>query len=260
MRDNEERAKQIISNCYRCHLEEIDTETHKGLHDYEIVLPGQREAVEVTTATNEAVRGLVAAIERDSNRIGPLDGTRGWQVTISHPRHLGVLSRKLEMVQKLLLNLDSAGVHGFLVRRDRYRFPEVRALAEAFPEIQDGSSWEESPASLWVVRERLRGGVNTDVLDGFLTNLLWSDDFADNRKKLDASGTPRRHLFLWVERPEFTPWLTLCESRPPLTHPELPPEITDLWIAADCRDGLRVWWTNPPSAWLDVTADANADH
>lgn len=71
MRPQELRAQQIISNCYKCQVVEKDVETHLGLHDFEIALPDQREAVEVTTATNQAFRGLIAAIEKKATGSAP---------------------------------------------------------------------------------------------------------------------------------------------------------------------------------------------
>lgn len=180
-------------------------------------------------------------------------------MTVSDARHLGALRRGIARLQPLLDDASRDGFDQFITRRDRHRSKAIDDVANAFPMIEEASWWEVPDPSLWVVRRRLRGGVSTDVLDRFLTNLLWSEAFEDNRNKLKRAGTTRRHLFLWIEKSEFTPWLSLCESNAPQSHPDLPPEVTDLWIAADCPEGLRVWWVAPPSPWTDVTSEANPE-
>lgn len=62
-----------------------------------------------------------------------------------------------------------------------------------------------------------------------------------HRDKLRRSGAEERHLLLWVDTSLFA---VCCNDAPPDVTPPLPPEITDLWVAAPCPEGTVVWHTS----------------
>ena len=53
---------------------------------------------------------------------------------------------------------------------------------------------------------------------------------SDNIKKLGTAGTVERHLAVYIDARAGVPWTSLTEFTPPSVKPDLPDEITDLWI------------------------------
>ena len=66
---------------------------------------------------------------------------------------------------------------------------------------------------------------------------------ADNRKKLISSGAENRHLAVHIDISNSHAWTSLHDFDPPEEAPELPPEITDLWLFAETPtpDQCTVW-------------------
>jgi hypothetical protein len=87
----------------------------------------------------------------------------------------------------------------------------------------------------------------------------WVSDFvayplrSDVRGKLQLSGRPERHAFVvhaGFGSAEFdVPYLLMRDSpMVPTIEPELPPEITDVWIVSMCSTGHGFAWSRS-SGW-----------
>ena len=74
---------------------------------------------------------------------------------------------------------------------------------------------------------------------------------SDNRRKLGVSGVDERHLAVYVYLTNYLPWYALVGFEPPPDLPQLPPEITDLWLFSETRspDEYVVWRANKASRW-----------
>jgi hypothetical protein len=80
----------------------------------------------------------------------------------------------------------------------------------------------------------------------------------DNRSKLEEMATDERHLFVWVDysKPEAHAILRL--SVLPLPVPNLPPELTTLWVSARTSDEDGDWQPSatrrlaPPGSWMTI--------
>jgi hypothetical protein len=86
----------------------------------------------------------------------------------------------------------------------------------------------------------------------------------DNRRKLIASGSPERHLFVYVDPNRYPAWVGLMDEQPPLAAPQLPEEVTHVWAVTSARTSRRfvVWrfiptkgWRNEGSLHVDVECD-----
>lgn len=72
----------------------------------------------------------------------------------------------------------------------------------------------------------------------------------DNRKKLGAAATKERHLVVYIEVTKGSAWLALTEFDPPTTLPDLPPEISHIWLIGDIgQDKLVVWHATRSEFW-----------
>jgi hypothetical protein len=65
---------------------------------------------------------------------------------------------------------------------------------------------------------------------------------ADNRKKLGAAGVSERHLAVYVYVTTLA-WVPLSDFEPISVIPNLPPEITDMWMFSESsRHSEYVFW------------------
>lgn len=73
----------------------------------------------------------------------------------------------------------------------------------------------------------------------------------DNRRKLGSAGGSEKHLFVYVARTRHVVWVAVRDEVPPSVGPQLPPEITDVWVATWAGDGAwhTVWRARRGSPW-----------
>ena len=71
---------------------------------------------------------------------------------------------------------------------------------------------------------------------------------SDNRAKPEASDCTRRVLFIEVDVNAYEQWAPFVRALPPSEAPELPPEVTEVWVASSIGSQFIVWrWQN--GAW-----------
>ena len=67
----------------------------------------------------------------------------------------------------------------------------------------------------------------------------------DNRNKRGAANAAERHLVVYVDKKNYFPWIALTEYEPPSALPEMPAEITHMWLigpAGKANDNEFVVW------------------
>jgi hypothetical protein len=73
---------------------------------------------------------------------------------------------------------------------------------------------------------------------------------ADNRKKLGIAGSAERYLGVYVYMLTMA-WVPLSDFEPVPATPDLPPEITDIWMFSESYGGGEyvVWRGGLRSVW-----------
>ncbi|MDE2867862.1 MAG: hypothetical protein OXR64_07265 [Chloroflexota bacterium] len=85
---------------------------------------------------------------------------------------------------------------------------------------------------------------------------VWKDD---NRSKLNKSCFAHRHLFIVIEGFQGPAYVSIRNCEPPNDVPELPTEITHLWVAAE--EGCLVYvWRADSNGWLNLSDKINRIH
>jgi hypothetical protein len=75
------------------------------------------------------------------------------------------------------------------------------------------------------------------------------------RDKLDRSQREERHLFIWVEPTRFAAYSGIAsDENPAASAPELPEEVTHIWVAA-ARAQDFVVWRSTGGLWTRDTAE-----
>lgn len=235
-------------------LIERDIPPLQSMHDFDILLP-EVEAMEVTTATKQELRSLYAALDKNGLDLVPAKGKRSWQVTLNTSASVKEIQRNREFIATDLHLLEMQGHSDLIIQRDRHHDPLVASFAENYPGIKDVFSF--GPASRGPMIVLMIPGaasvIGAELIPTFIANFLSDPLRADVASKLRNAGSKKAHAFVWVERTEFGAFESLCEGTLPQASPFLPEGITDVWIAAKCRNGgTEVWHVNPPFAWQRV--------
>lgn len=72
----------------------------------------------------------------------------------------------------------------------------------------------------------------------------------DNRKKRGAANADERHLVVYVDL--GLPWIALTTFEPPSTLPQIPKEITHIWLighSGENKDEFVVWRARTKEPW-----------
>ena len=104
-------------------------------------------------------------------------------------------------------------------------------LAVIQSERSQKASGHEEPAI-----DLVRFPLSSRIRLRFVTRLALKDD---NRRKLGAAGTNKRHLAVYVFATNYSPWCGLVDCVPPTKTANLPSEITDLRLFTETRSSYE---------------------
>jgi hypothetical protein len=76
----------------------------------------------------------------------------------------------------------------------------------------------------------------------------------DNRKKLGTAKTAEHHLVVYIDVMNGLPWVALMDFEPPSTVPNLPAEVTHLWLIGHGREENEfiVWYAPADESWSSL--------
>ena len=230
-----------------------------SIHDFDLERLGELvAAVEVTTSTDEQLKGTVAAIQdQRKDRLIPTERCRkDW---IVYPLPTVNVKKNRKELDRYLANIEAAGLERFFSSTDSYKYPAVRRIYQDL-HIEHGhiTKWKK-PGSIGLVLPGGGGKITPEHVQDAVKREVWKDD---NRKKLNLAGSKERHLFVYVDGVDYLPWASLRDTNPSaLELPRLPPEITHVWVAAQFNpynaagkvvEYHRVWRARRGGKWEDL--------
>jgi hypothetical protein len=256
LRPNEEWARVAIEAATGVPVTQHDDGSEPAMHDLEIHFPGAPAAVEVTGAVDERAAELWNVANRSGRWIAP-DLVGGWFVYVDpygwRPRD----ARLHRDLPAFLRDLEELGVTEYpaaTVRAARLeptasRLRVVRARQNRTDHRGSIYVQPELPADQWTGFAQ----PNSDAIATWVGDFLADDKRADVRKKLAASGATMRHVFVVVAALSGVPFAViggLISNDPavPTIPPQLPNEITDVWIASTWSAGIGFRW-GPDIGW-----------
>lgn len=226
--------------------------------DFDIELPDRIAALEITSVVDEAEVAQSRALQKHQPSCPNL--SRHWHLSLQPETNIRALVgrvcsllRALELCQVDTIvpdrKLDPSDPDWALENELRST-PEVEELRNLG--VQGATSFTQGPAGLITTGSHSLFSTHPDLVVEAVEVEASKDD---NRRKLAASGSTDRHLFVWVERnPEAG---ALAFPLLPETLPRLPVEVTTVWVATGgyADEGLviqRCWRVSPPDEWKDV--------
>lgn len=238
----------VLSNV---EVRQHDDQSHDSMYDLDLIYPdGSKAAVEVTSAVDGESVALWKLMNGDGRWQEPsLIG--GWSVSLVPSARAKVIKSRLPI---LLADFERRG----LTRFEPSTFPaDPRdALARS---LGVASAWQgptDYPGSVYLTIElpsERSGGMVADTGDALATWLSeWTHESHqnDNRRKLASSSATERHLFILVSGFTTAPFsvtdLLMRDHAPlPTIDPDLPDEITDVWVMSTWNSGDGFRWSSP---------------
>lgn len=250
LRPEEEWARQMMTHALGVPVVQHDDGSLERMHDLDVLYDGETAAVEVTSAADGESIALWNLMNGRNERwvVDELQG--GWMVSLEPSARAKRLRTELP---RLLHQLEASGVTGL---RPWPASPKSR-LAEVARELgiaSAGQSGTDCPGSIYLTiqlpTERAGGFVadTGDALAIWVGEFLHAPKQRDVLDKLARSGKSGRHAFIllpsFAEAPFGVTDLLMRESAPlPHVDPQLPEELTHVWLVSGWASGRGFRWS-----------------
>jgi hypothetical protein len=255
----EDWARRMMEPALAVSVAQHDDGTQDGMYDLSIdYVDRPRGAAEVTREVDGSVLALSKVIYSQDGRgrwiIPELRG--GWAVSL-RPSANG--KRVVKELPPLLAQLESNGVTSTNTWDDD---PAAPFISEATSlgivnATQYETSYRGSVYPLVALRDDRSGGVEAATANApaeWIGAFLRDAKRADVLAKLDRSEACERHVFIVVAglgEPSFDVFdpLTRQDVQLPTVQPDLPPEVTHVWLTTTWNGGRGLRW-DPAAGWL----------
>lgn len=256
LRPEEQWAQTMLAAATGLRVLQHDDGSVDGMHDLDLLDGDVRVgAVEVTAAADGELIALWNLMNgRNERWIDPcLAG--GWIVALRPNARAKAVRKDLP---EILFDLEQLGVKR-LEPEEVWPPHPIASKLDSLGVVTVDQSDTDFSGSIYVTIEldlERSGGAVADTADaivGWVSDFLKHPDRQDVRKKLADSGTLERHAFVIVPGFSTAPFsvsdpLMRNGTMPPLAEPELPDEITSVWVVSTWTSGIGFRWS-PGSKW-----------
>lgn len=259
LRGEEKVVAATITTTRGLRVEQHDGGEQPGMHDLNIMTAdGSQAAVEVTAAADPDSIQLWKLVNGGDERWIVPDLRGGWLL------HLDPTARARRLLKELpafLGELEGQGSTEIPSQRRRQEAPEsMEGRARALGIVSGNQSDTYFPGSIYFTieqpRERTGGVVDStgSAVPGWVRDFLLHPHQSDVLGKLARSSASERHAFILV--PGFTcaPFGVVDmlwrdeDDVVPTTSPDLPDEVTHVWLMAFWTIGSGLRWS-PDGGW-----------
>jgi hypothetical protein len=213
-------------------------------HDFDLHRrAGTVAAVEVTSITHGVVKATHAAIDR-YRRIPRRLCTKDWRI---HPASDAHIKHIAENADAYLARIEASGLDQFFSSLDASWVPSVAAIWRDL-RVQGGRVLPWKQAGIGIAFPVTGGAYGRALV---LTAMQAVAAASDNLEKLAKSGATERHLVIYVDRSATSVLIALRDFEPPAELPDLPAEITDVWLFSETygEDHYVVWRAGDDRPW-----------
>jgi hypothetical protein len=231
--EDEDQAASIVATYLGVEASRHDDGSEEGRHDFWL---SDRDgellaALEVTSLARETVESLDSALDKHGRILDSDSTSLTWLLDLSTSAKITELMfDSRTQIEELLGSLERAGVRTFVLGASNRRV-EVAELGKLGISAGRGIPTADPQQRIILTGHP---GVAT------WTGGDWTNDAVatvarkpDNLLKLSGISLAERHLFVWVFFSAFETWFEVLRGVPPPEPPDLPPAVTDVWIACD---------------------------
>jgi hypothetical protein len=249
LRPEEEWVRQVVAQTLRAVVRQHDDQSRDAMYDLSIEYPsGDCAAMEVTAAADGESIALWSLVNGTHQRWIEPTIAGGWTVSLDPMARAKTLRARLPA---LLLELERVGRRE--LRTSRHHSDHLSAEAAALGVASAYQSGTDYPGSIYTTIElpieRSGGFVadTGDTLADWLGEFLVDEDRQDVRGKLRASALHERHVFVIVPgfaTADFSVTDLLVRDGAPLPSraPQMPMEMTHVWVASTWLTGSGMRW------------------
>lgn len=246
MKHSEQVAKYVIETIYEGAHAEFRRQQSNGECDINLTYSdGATAAVEVTSSTIQELELMLRKIG-DEGCMAATACRNSWMVDVLPSARIKFV---IEKVDRYLAAIEAEGLNQFFAEHDKTSQSVSQILADL--QINEGRILElPRPARIWVTCPSESGSM-VDPRD--LQHAVEVEaNKKDNKRKLAASQSAERHLFVYVDQLNCGPWQAMINHCIPERPPALPVECTHVWAVAEVPDRIVVWLAHPPNGWKSL--------
>ena len=249
LRPEEEWARRMMTHALGVPVLQHDDGSLVRMHDLDVVYDGESAAVEVTSAADGESIALWNLMNGRNERwvVDELQG--GWMVSLEPSARAKRLKAELP---RLLGELEASDLTELRPRRASVR-GHLAEMARELGVASAGQSGTDFPGSIYITiklpTERAGGFVadTGDALAIWVAEFLNAPKRRDVLDKLAGSGSSARHAFIilpgFAEAPFGVTDLLMRDGAPlPLVGPQLPEEVTHVWLVSGWASGRGFRW------------------
>ncbi len=246
-----EAAKAIIAAHTGERVVTYDDQSQPSMHDLEIhFTDGRRAAVEVTASEDQRRAGDFGALHKQPV-IHDQRLRQGWLVLLKPGASVNLARARLP---DILLQLEEAGLGAVDMRDDDHAEWALELLRSA--DADTARSGVMRPGAIGLTGAMRVEWLSSDPEDVVTFVERFASSRPDNLSKLRNSGAAERHLFVWggafpQDWASLRP-LKLDIAALPSRAPNLPPEVTHVWVAADGERPSRIVHWTPNGGWQEA--------
>jgi hypothetical protein len=243
--DHAEKLAQCVLEGVLLGTMEYQPEQSHGEYDFKLRYHGgTAAAVEVTSSVDRKQIETIRAIQKKGKSFPATKCKKSWLI---FPVQGARLNRIWQAADENLSKLEQAGFDKFHYVRD-WDEPAVQDVCRELG-ITSGHVIRGTPSPIICVASPGGGGAvgsNLAIEAGEIE--AWKPD---NRKKLDTAETSERHLVVYIDVLNGRPWVALTDFEPPSAFPNLPEEITHIWLVGhrNKTKELAVWRGGQKEPW-----------
>ena len=240
-------------------VEQHDDGRQPAMHDLNIMTAdGSPAAVEVTAAADPDSIQLWKLVNGRDERWTVPDLQGGWML---HLEPTARAKRLLKELPAFLGELEGQGITEIPSQRRRQEVPEsIEGRARALGIVSGNQSGTDFPGSIYLTiersPERTGGAVDStgSAVPGWVRDFLLDPHQSDVLGKLARSGASERHAFILVPGFSSAPFGVVDmlwrdkDDVVPTTSPELPDQVTHVWLMAFWTIGSGLRWS-PDRGW-----------
>lgn len=243
-------AKRVIESILPGKMEYQSEQSH-GECDFELRYhSGTTAAVEVTAAVDETQVRTLAAIynkKRGGSSIAATKCGKSWAIVPAKGANINKIRASAD---EYLFRLEQSGIEKFSWVRDWHR-PFVQELCRDLAITSGSVITTETVPEIYIMSPIGGGAVGPSVAIKAGEKEAWKQD---NRKKLRAAKTPEHHLVVYIDAMNGLPWVALTDFEPPSALPNLPQEITRIWLVGHGKEANEfvVWRAGVKEPWSSL--------
>jgi hypothetical protein len=221
-------------------------------YDFYLRYPnGEVAAVEATASRNQFLAQTNAEVYKKKKGgpvIDAVECKKSWIIFLSRSAQVKEIRKNAD---KCLAELEAAGLESFSCYRDSSNPLEcIRKIIDDL-RLTSGNviSSTEAPAKIHIVGF----GGGGAVIATHATE-AGEEEAEANKEKLGKAGTDERHLVVYIDLMNGVPYTALTAFDPPLALPNLPDEITHIWLVTEYEGAGQfvVWHGSKTEPWRRV--------